>query len=113
MSKKSPTWRAWIRTLPCCLCLDVTTVECAHVRYAEPRVGKPITGMGTKSGDDFVVPLCGRHHRAQHDFGNEREWWEALGIDPVYLALALKYVGQDPDKAFHIINAWANRDLGL
>jgi hypothetical protein len=39
--------------------------------------------MGSKPGDQWVVPLCSTHHRALHDAGNERVWWQNAKIDPL------------------------------
>lgn len=79
----------YIRGLPCLLCNDNTSTECAHVRYADPTVGKPISGLGNKPDDAYTIPLCNRHHREQTNFGNERQWWAITGVDPVKVALAL------------------------
>ncbi len=79
----------FIRQLPCIICMDNTSTEAAHIRYAEPRAAKPQTGMGIKPDDAFTVPLCSEHHRRQHCNG-ERTWWSiTIGKDPVYIALAL------------------------
>lgn len=96
----------WIRGLPCLICGNPIETECAHIRYAEPRAGKEITGMGIKPNDCFVVPLCGHHHRDQHLFGNERRWWAAKSIDPVFAALALKAVSGDHEAGQRICAAW-------
>jgi hypothetical protein len=79
---------AYIRTLPCCICGDNTSTEAAHIRTAAP--GKRHTGMAEKSSDKWAVPLCSRHHREQHNFGNEMEWWKCHGINPFVLAMTLK-----------------------
>jgi hypothetical protein len=84
----------YIRTLPCAICGDDTTVEAAHIRMKDPSIGKPMTGIGTKPHDKFTLPLCGLHHRDQH-LNGEHEWWETVGIDPVKLALALYSVSGD------------------
>ena len=64
-------------------------VEAAHIRFADARRGKPLTGLQTKPDDRWCVNLCAAHHRtgpnAQHG-ANERAWWEARGIDPLSLA---------------------------
>jgi hypothetical protein len=33
--------------------------------------------------------LCRIHHRAAHRAGDERAWWEQVGIDPVKVAREL------------------------
>lgn len=92
---------AFIRTLPCLTCrAQQTPTEAAHIRYADPT-----SGMGRKSHDDLVVPLCGDCHRGpggQHSKG-ERDFWEERGIDPVRIAAALKAVSGDERAALTII----------
>lgn len=94
-----------IRQLPCAICLDDTSTEAAHVRYAEPKLGKRQTGMGEKPDDAFTVPLCGRHHREQHT-QNERAWWGGYEIDPLAMALALYRVSGDHEAGERIVRAW-------
>lgn len=79
---------AGIRQLPCVLCHDDTTTEAAHVRMPSARAAKRNSGKGEKPDDVYVVPLCGKHHRDQHEIG-EREFWLTAGIDPIFTALAL------------------------
>jgi hypothetical protein len=70
------------------VCGDGTSTEAAHIRYRDPEVAKDEAGMGRKPDDIYVVPLCGKCHRSQHDFGDERTWWKAHYKDPVKKALA-------------------------
>ena len=79
----------YIRSLPCCICGGIDT-EAAHIRTASLEHGKSHTGMAEKPSDKWSVPLCNRHHREQHDFGNELKWWASKGIDPFLLAIGLK-----------------------
>ena len=95
----------FLRQLPCLVCMDNTSTEAAHVRYAEPRAGKPITGMGIKPSDCFAVPLCGKHHRAQHRV-NEQYYWAAREIDPIFVGLALYRVSGDYEAGTKIVEAW-------
>ena len=76
----------YIRSCPCCLCGDNTSVEAAHLRVGSINDDKSPTGMGEKSFDRWALPLCGRHHREQHSM-NEREFWASYGINPFALAL--------------------------
>lgn len=99
-----PDHLAFIRTLPCVVCGDDVTVEAAHIRYVDRSVAKPMTGLGIKPDDKYTVPLCGLHHRDQHN-NNEREWWETLGIDPVKKALALYAVSGDHERGCQIARA--------
>ena len=90
--KKRPRQRAedhlrFIRGLPC-LITGKRPVEACHIRYADPKNGKREVGGGEKPDDKYTVPLCPEKHREQHDM-NERDFWEAHGIDPVVVAQAL------------------------
>ncbi len=78
----------YIRSLPCCVCGGIDT-EAAHIRIGSPDHGKRATGMQEKSSDKWALPLCNRHHREQHDAGNELKWWASKGIDPFMLAIKL------------------------
>ena len=79
----------YIRSLPCCICGGIDT-EAAHIRVGSPDHGKRSTGMAEMPDDKWTVPLCNRHHRAQHDAGNELKWWASQGIDPFMLAMTLR-----------------------
>lgn len=94
----------FIRQQSCMVCGDDTSVEAAHIRYADARIAKPITGVGIKPDDRFVVPLCGRCHRGQHSRG-ERAWWQIKQIDPILIALALFSVSGDYDAGAKIVAA--------
>ena len=87
MRQKAGAHLAFIRSLPCVVC-GRSGVEAAHVRFTELRAAKPITGMGIKPDDSWTLPLCPEHHREQHK-GNERAFYVAHGIDPIFVALAL------------------------
>jgi hypothetical protein len=88
MREKSKRHLDYVRSLPCVICGDPVHTQAAHVRFADPRAAKDITGMGTKPSDEWTVPLCNRHHEEQHR-GGEREFWRRHGIDPVFVAMAL------------------------
>ena len=79
----------FIRSLPCCICGDDTTVEAAHIRTAALGYGKAHTGMAEKPGDAWALPLCNRHHREQHSM-NEMMFWKKYQIDPFMIALNLR-----------------------
>jgi DNA recombination protein Rad52 len=66
----------FVASLPCLVC-GRAPGQPHHVRFAQPRA------MGAKPGDQWVVPLCGTHHRALHDAGDERIWWQNAKIDPL------------------------------
>jgi hypothetical protein len=65
-----------VASLPCIVCGRAPT-RAHHIRFAQLRA------MGSKPGDQWVVPLCNTHHRALHDSGNERVWWQNAKIDPL------------------------------
>lgn len=102
MRRKDEKHLTFIRTLECCICGDNTSTEAAHIRFADARIGKPITGNSIKPDDRFTLPLCGSHHREQHST-NERRFWSAQGMDPVLLSLALYSVSGEDEEASRII----------
>lgn len=83
---------AFVRRKPCMKCGTTQRVEAAHVRSGYPEAGWRSTGMQEKPDDCRTLPLCATCHRegpkAQHG-GNERAWWEALGIYPPAACAAL------------------------
>jgi DNA recombination protein Rad52 len=66
----------FVASLPCLVCARAPG-QPHHIRFAQSRA------MGSKPGDQWVVPLCNTHHRALHDAGNERAWWRDAKIDPL------------------------------
>jgi len=65
-----------VAALPCLVC-GREPAQAHHVRYTQPRA------MSKKVSDEWTVPLCNLHHRELHDAGNEENWWQKVGIDPV------------------------------
>jgi len=100
MTQRSPRTRddrhlAFIRQLPCLVCLDNTSTEACHVRFTDRRAAKFNPGMGQKPSDWWTVPMCGKHHREQHA-GNEQDFWfNVHGIDPIAVAAWLYLVSGD------------------
>jgi hypothetical protein len=94
----------FVRGLPCLVCGDPLRSEAAHVRYADRRAAKRMTGMGEKPSDVWAVPLCDTHHRLQHQ-GNERKFWEGVGADPIFICLALNLVSGDNEAGEQIISS--------
>jgi hypothetical protein len=85
----------FIRSLPCCVCGDPTSTEAAHISYGDPMILKKGRGLGQKEDDRWTVPLCNRHHRESHDYGNEVRWWKIVaGLDPIKIAQALYIVSK-------------------
>lgn len=105
---KSESHLAFVRTLPCVVCGNPHETEAAHVRYADPRAAKKITGMGTKPDDAFVIPLCSDEHREQHEVGEKLFWKQHAPIDPVFVALALHRVSGDYEAGMQIVSAWSD-----
>lgn len=81
---------ALVRQLPCLKC-GMEPSEAAHVRFASAAFGKA-SGLGRKPSDAHSVPLCSGCHRldrdAQHNRG-EREFWDAIGLNPLLTAQKL------------------------
>lgn len=102
--------RKFIGGLPCLICGNDIESQAAHISYAEPKWGKPGKGMASKASDFYCVPLCGRHHDAQHGM-NERAWWELSGIDPVPVALALYVNSGNQEAGEQIVNSWRRDSL--
>lgn len=68
-----------IRGRPCLIC--GSPGEAHHLTYAQPR------GLGLKSGDQYCVPLCHKHHMDLHQGAwPERTYWALHGIDPLIWA---------------------------
>jgi hypothetical protein len=105
--KLDPDHCAFVRSLPCLICGDDISTECAHVRFNDARVAKFNPGVGQRPDDRFTLPLCNDCHQGnggQHGSG-ERKWWEARGIDPILIALALYSVSGNAEEAALIIKA--------
>jgi hypothetical protein len=66
-----------------CLVCGRTPSDPHHIKFAEPRA------MGRKVSDKFTVPICRLHHRELHRHGDERIWWQRLGIVPLKVAADL------------------------
>ncbi len=93
----------FVRQLPCVVCGNDIETEAAHVRAADPSIGKLNSGIGAKPDDCFVLPLCGEHHRSQHKYGDEIEWWQIMRVDPIKVALRLYSVTGDVLQGEHVV----------
>lgn len=88
-----------VAKLPCIACAvrgrRTWPVEVAHVKIGYPEAGWRAFGHSEKSHDWRTVPLCPRDHRegpaAQHGNrgGDERAYWERLGVYPPEFCQAL------------------------
>lgn len=92
----------FVRSLPCCVCGNDIETETAHLRSGNLAYGKRHTGMQEKPHDMWSLPLCGRHHREQHQV-NEVKFWTNQGIDPWRLALSLFASSGDSEMAYAIL----------
>ena len=67
---------AYVRGKPCLVC--GSPADAHHIQFAQPR------GLGRKTGDQYAVPVCRRHHVDLHTGGvGEKTWWALQGINPV------------------------------
>jgi hypothetical protein len=94
---------SFIHKLPCIVCGTRRNIEAAHVKMGNPLYGKSEGGT-LRPNDSFVLPLCAAHHDEQHSM-NEGDFWNALDIDPLALALALFDSTGDEERAESIIRA--------
>jgi hypothetical protein len=69
----------FVAARPCLICARKPS-DPHHLRFAQPRA------LGRKVSDEYTVPLCRIHHRANHRAGDERAWWRQLGMDPLKIA---------------------------
>jgi len=69
----------FVASQPCLICAR-TPSQAHHLRFAQPRA------LGRKVSDEFTVPLCATHHHELHMRGNERQWWQDKGIEPIKIA---------------------------
>jgi hypothetical protein len=67
---------------PCLVC-GRRPCDAHHLRFSQPRA------LSRKVSDEFTVPLCRGHHRELHRCGDEKRWWEKVGIDPTVAARTL------------------------
>lgn len=67
---RCPGHLAWVRGHECA-CAGKPNTECVgKIEAAHVRVGTD-GGMSLKPGDNFSIPLCSRHHMAQHQWGEK------------------------------------------
>ena len=74
---------AWVHNYKCILSF---TLECDGLIDAHHlmRPWNGHRGMGMKSGDENIVPLCSHHHRALHHNGNEDNFFERTADDRTF-----------------------------
>lgn len=81
-----PAFLAFVRRKPCCACHAPAPNQAAHLRMTDAaHPEKRSVGIGEKPSDRWCNPLCSSCHLdgpdAQHR-GNEREFWQRVGINP-------------------------------
>jgi hypothetical protein len=69
-----------IRQQSCLVCLTPQGIQAHHLRHVGGK------GMGTKTGDQWAVPMCYPHHRDCHEMGDEFEYWLDVGFDAQHWA---------------------------
>ena len=89
---------AFIRSLYCCITGTPYGVVCHHLlRDTGEKCGD------RKSGDNWVLPICGNMHHELHADGNETRFLESYGIDGPALARALYEATGDYERACAIL----------
>ena len=76
---RDPGHLAAVAARPCLIC-GRNRSHAHHLKFAQP------TALGRKVSDEFTVPLCATHHGELHQYGDERVWWAAHGIDALKVA---------------------------
>ena len=77
--EKDPRYLAWVRQLPCALCLRNPGM--GYQNEAHHLLRGVVRGMGQKADDTEVIPLCQDCHHALHHDGNETGFLAERGID--------------------------------
>lgn len=76
IKKEDKEYRAWLRTLPCCICAKPPPNEACHVRFNEDGTDAPATGYKPYLK---AVPMDFGCHKLQHNeshtiYGNKDFW---------------------------------------
>lgn len=102
----------FLRGLPCIICQDNTSTEACHIRMSDARVEKVNPGVAAKPSDKWALPMCGRHHRAQHTAGDERQFWQDLNLDAIFIAQQLYAVSGDHEAGCRVVEKQQAEVLG-
>ena len=78
---------ALVRSRDCLVCERPSPSVAHHLRFAQEH------GLGQKVDDSLTVPLCVRCHFSLHEQGNEKNWWDCKGIDPLQFIDKEKDIG--------------------
>ena len=86
MLKKNKPWRIqkylkWIRSLPCCVTGRTENIDAHHITFTGQ------SGMGTKPGDNYAIPLCREQHSLLHQ--DPKKWESVYGKQSDYLDVIL------------------------
>ena len=98
----SPSHLAMVRKLPCAICGREWPDWFIVVPHHLLRTGEH--GTGRKSSDRWAIPLCGPHHTALHNNGDEESYLMNLGLDGRALASALWAVRNKPEPLVAAMN---------
>lgn len=90
--QRDESFLAFVRKQPCCVCGKPAPSDAAHIRAANPMLGKRYCGKGEKPHDRFCTPLCREHHAQQHSMA-EMAFWEMVMLNPFKIAHDLYQVG--------------------
>ncbi|MFD1189705.1 hypothetical protein [Phenylobacterium conjunctum] len=92
--ERDPGYLAFLRRLPCIAsvvgvpgCGGAT--QAAHLRFSDAAKGRRNPGLASKPSDRHATPLCRDHHLGDQHAGEERAFWNRLGVDPGDLSAAL------------------------
>ena len=80
--RRSKAHLRFVGAQPCLVCAQLPC-DAHHLKFAQTKA------MGRKVSDEFVVPLCRKHHHDLHQHGNEMAWWANLKITPIQIAKEL------------------------
>lgn len=83
------TYADYIRSLPCCVCQDDTTVQQHHL-IDIPGVTK---GMALKLPEAFSIPLCAKHHSLLHQ--HTESWQDIYGSQLGHMMMTILMASRD------------------
>lgn len=115
--QEDPAYLRWLRAR-CCIAGAIARSPCdgpidpAHIRFADPTAGRMNPGLGRKPDDRWCLPVCRRHHEAQHLAGNEARWWaQEVGVDPSDVARSMYRDFQGGGDGSAVLRRFAPSDL--
>ena len=90
--QRDEAFLAFVRKQPCCVCAKPAPSDAAHIRAANPMLGKRYCGKGEKPHDRFATPLCRECHAQQHSMA-EMAFWAMVMLNPFKIAHDLYQLG--------------------